>query len=196
LAHAPDTVAAPHLSVIVPAYNEEGRIGSTLEAIEAYLRRQSCASEVLVVDDGSADATSDTARAAWRGDNLRVLRQEPNQGKGAAIRRGMAEARGRWRLFADADNSTPIEELDRFWPAAERGADVVIASRALPGSRLETRQPLYRETMGAASTSWSASSTSAVFTTRSAASNSSRAGPPRRSFRGRKSRDGPSTSSA
>lgn len=140
--------AAPRLSVIVPAYSEEQRIGPTLRGIEAYLREQSYASEALLIDDGSRDNTVAVARAAWSGDGLRVVQQIPNQGKGAAIRRGMAEARGDWRLFTDADNSTPIEELDKFWPVAERGFDAIIASRALAESQLETRQPFYREMMG------------------------------------------------
>ncbi|MCX7049375.1 MAG: glycosyltransferase family 2 protein [Candidatus Sumerlaeota bacterium] len=139
---------APHLSVIVPAYNEAERIAPTMRSIEQYLRAQDFTFEALLVDDGSSDATVGVARAAWRGGDLRIVLQETNQGKGAAIRRGMSEARGEWRLFTDADNSTPIEELDKFWPWTREGYSVLAASRALPQSALESRQPFYREAMG------------------------------------------------
>lgn len=143
-----DNQNKPRLSIIVPAYNEAERIGPTLRSIEAWLRAQDFACEVLLVDDGSADETASVALSAWEGDEFRVVTQEVNMGKGAAIRRGMLEARGDWRLFTDADNSTPIDEVEAFWPLTEQGFDVCIGSRALPDSRLEERQPFYREWMG------------------------------------------------
>jgi len=139
----------PHLSVIIPAYNEEKRIADTLAAVQDHLAGKPWDWEVVVVDDGSADRTVDASRAAFRDARCRVLSLGRNQGKGAAIRRGMLEARGRRRLFTDADNSTPIEEVDRLLAVAdEQGTAVVIASRALPESRLDVRQPFYREMMG------------------------------------------------
>ncbi|MCX7017560.1 MAG: glycosyltransferase family 2 protein [Candidatus Sumerlaeota bacterium] len=140
--------SAPHLSVVIPAYNEETRLGESLRRVLAYLAAQSYDWEVIVVDDGSADATGRVSEEIGRGRACRVLRNEPNRGKGYSIRRGMLEARGRYRLFSDADLSTPIEELDKFWPAVNDGYGMVIGSRALPDSNLEVRQPFYREMMG------------------------------------------------
>lgn len=138
----------PHLSVVIPAYNEERRLGDSLRRILAYLEAQQYEWEVIVVDDGSADATGRMSEEIGRGYPCRVVRNEPNRGKGYSIRRGMLEARGRYRLFSDADLSTPIEELDKFWPAVNDGCGMVIGSRALPESDLEVRQPFYREMMG------------------------------------------------
>ena len=96
------------------------------------------------MDDGSADETARKAREA----GATVLRDERNRGKGHAVRRGMLAARGRRRLMTDADLSTPIEELKHFLERMDEGFDVVIGSRALPGSTIEVHQPWYRENMG------------------------------------------------
>lgn len=134
------------LSVVIPAYNEEDRLGATLEKVLAHLDRRGLESEVLVVDDGSTDRTA--AVAGGLGDSrVQVLRQSPNQGKGAAVRRGLAASRGRRVLISDADLSTPIEELERLEPRLDEVA-VVLGSRAVEGARLTRRQPLYREVMG------------------------------------------------
>ncbi len=138
----------PHLSVVIPAYNEEHRLGATLERVLDYLGSQPYTWELVIVDDGSRDGTAQVAREIAAGGPVRVLRNEPNRGKGFSIRRGMLEARGRYRLFSDADLSTPIEEVEGFWPHFEAGCGVVIGSRALEESRLEVRQPLHRELMG------------------------------------------------
>lgn len=140
----------PYLSVIIPAYNEERRLPETLERIEEYLGRAPFSWELLVVDDGSRDDTIAVAEECFRDKpHCRVVAQPRNMGKGAAVRRGMLDARGRYRLFTDADNSTPIEECARLLRALKRrGADVAIASRALPNSKLEKRQPKHREAMG------------------------------------------------
>lgn len=142
--------APPRLSVIVPAYNEEERLKESLPKILTYLDAQNYSYEVVVVDDGSADGTSKVAGEIGGHRPVRVLRNEPNSGKGYSIKRGMMEARGEYRLFSDADLSTPIEELGKFWPLAGDGNDVVIGSRALPDSVLEVRQAFYRELMGRA----------------------------------------------
>ncbi len=139
------------LSVIVPAYNEAGRIGATLDGIQQFLALKYPQSwELLVVDDGSTDSTAEVARSHFHHPEFcRVIASPRNKGKGAAIRRGMAEARGSFRLFTDADNSTPIEELTKLHHALRQGkAEIAIASRAMRGSRLEVRQPLHREMMG------------------------------------------------
>lgn len=102
-----------------------------------------------MVDDGSADATAEIAGSVGcRIPGVRVIRHPVNQGKGAAVRTGILASRGEAILFSDADNSTPIEELDKLWVHLEAGADIVIASRALRDSKLEVRQGLARETMG------------------------------------------------
>jgi dolichyl-phosphate beta-glucosyltransferase len=137
------------LSVVVPAYNEEARIGPSLAAIASYLGPKPFASEVIVVDDGSGDRTAETARAALESlPRGRILRREANTGKGAAVREGVLASRGRIVLFTDADLSTPIGEFDKFLPRLERGDDVVIGSRALPDSVIEVRQSRLREAMG------------------------------------------------
>ncbi len=131
---------------MIPAYNEAGRIGPTLRRIAEHLRATGRRAEILVVDDGSDD---DTAGAVERSSDpeVRVLRLPENRGKGAAVRSGLGQSVGRRVLVTDADLSTPIEELERLEEAAAR-APVVLGSRALPDSRIERRQPVYRETMG------------------------------------------------
>jgi dolichyl-phosphate beta-glucosyltransferase len=137
------------LSVVVPAYNEEARIGETLRSIAAYLRKQRFRSEVIVVDDGSRDRTAKEAERALRGmSDVRIIRCPRNAGKGSAVKEGVLRARGDFVLFSDADLSTPIEEIEKFWPRVEEGYDVVIGSRALPGSDIRVRQSLVRELMG------------------------------------------------
>jgi len=136
-----------YLSVVIPAYNEEVRLGYSLPVILDYLNRQSYTWEILVVDDGSSDHTSGVVERVGL-PNVRVIRNNPNRGKGFSIRRGMLEAKGQWRLFSDADLSTPIEELDKFWPPTKEGFSVVIGSRALPESDLEIRQSKSRELAG------------------------------------------------
>lgn len=137
------------LSIVVPAYNETQRIVPTLNSILAYAARHHDAFEVLVVDDGSRDGTADLVAKRFGADpHLRVLAYTPNRGKGHAVRHGLRHARGEWVLFSDADLSTPIEQLEPMLAAAERGADIVIASRALGDAEIRERQPFYREAGG------------------------------------------------
>lgn len=138
-----DEAAVPFLSVVIPAYNEEQRLGPTLARIKEYLAAQDYSSEVLVVDNGSRDRTIDVARKA----NVEVI-EEPRRGKGAAVRTGMLAARGEYVMFSDADLSTPIEEVEKLMGEIEKGADVAVASRGLPDSNLVKRQPWYREMVG------------------------------------------------
>jgi dolichyl-phosphate beta-glucosyltransferase len=137
---------APALSIVIPAYNEEDRIGPTLARITAWLRARGGTWEIIVADDGSKDRTREVAAAA--GDGVRVLALTPNRGKGAAVRAGMLAAAGDRVLFSDADLATPIEELDKLTAELDRGADIAIASRALAGAQIETRQHPLRELMG------------------------------------------------
>lgn len=139
------------LSVIVPAYKEEARLGPSLDRIREYLAQRGGASEIIVVDDGSSDRTREVAMEHLVGfPNAKVLRNEPNAGKGYSVRRGMLAARGEYCLFSDADLSTPIDEFDKLEAAHQAGAAVAIGSRALADSRIEKHQPLTRELAGRA----------------------------------------------
>jgi dolichyl-phosphate beta-glucosyltransferase len=139
------------LSIIIPAYNEETRLPSTLRTITAWLSaHQWSFCEVLVVDDGSRDGTVAVAEEFAKDSRcLRVLRYPGNRGKGFAVRTGMLEAKGDWVLFSDADLSSPIEEFDKLSTAAERdSAAIAIGSRALDRSLIGVHQPLFRERAG------------------------------------------------
>jgi len=144
----------PSLSVVIPAYNEAGRIREPLASVHAYLRAQPYESEVVVVDDGSEDATFDVVRNATRGWDVpvRAFRYRPNVGKGYAIKFGVARARGDRILFTDADLSTPIEQTGAFLARLDAGADIVIGSRKTPWAEIVVHQPWYREQLGKAYT--------------------------------------------
>ena len=133
------------LSVVIPAYNAEGQVCATLDAVQSYLQGRGLKHELIVVDDGSSD---ETARRVQRwGGQVKLLRNGGNRGKGHAVRRGMLASRYAWTLFMDVDNSTSIEHLERFAPRAP-DADVLIASRNLDGSRIVGGRPLLRHFLG------------------------------------------------
>ncbi len=134
----------PYLSLIIPVYNEAERIGETLQHVLGYLHKQPYTAEVLVVDDGSEDETA----AIVARHPVELLRLPSNRGKGAAVREGMLRARGLYRVFTDADLSTPIEELEPLLRELEEGADICIGSRELDPDRLVRPQPSYRRWMG------------------------------------------------
>ncbi|MFY9493220.1 MAG: dolichyl-phosphate beta-glucosyltransferase [Minisyncoccia bacterium] len=120
----------PYLSLIVPAYNEEKRIGRTLERIKEYLSAQSYSSEVLVMVDGARDRTAEFAQnfcSDWP--QLKVINNKINHGKGYVVRQGMLAAKGEIRVFSDADNSTDIRHLEKLLPKFQEGFEVVIGSR-------------------------------------------------------------------
>ena len=143
------------LSVVIPAYNEAGRIRRTLEATIGYLENSADTYEILVVDDGSSDDTAtvaaDTAQnAKSRRGTTRVLRYPANRGKGYAVRYGVLRATGAEILYMDADLATPIEEIEKLRAAmaGTAGAEVALGSRPLSASQLLVRQPWYRELAG------------------------------------------------
>ena len=136
---------APDLTVIVPAYNEAGRIGPSLERILAYLRGLSQSWELVVVDDGSRDQTAEVVRQVLANEpGARLISYQPNRGKGCAVRTGVLAAQGRWVVFLDADLSTPPEEIANALRYLGEGYDMVIGSRALPDSKVETKAPPIR----------------------------------------------------
>jgi dolichyl-phosphate beta-glucosyltransferase len=137
------------LSVIIPAYNEEKRLPKTLETIDAYLSRQTYAYEILVVNDGSKDGTAAIVRGLTPViQNLRLIDNKENHGKGYVVRQGMLEVKGEYRLFTDADNSTSIDQVEKIWPELENGFEVVIGSRGIQGAVIGVGQPWYRRLMG------------------------------------------------
>jgi glycosyltransferase involved in cell wall biosynthesis len=138
------------LSIVVPAFNEERRLPKTFQSIRAYLKSRSLRAEVLVVDDGSTDATAkvvELSRAEFP--ELRLLSNGRNRGKGFSVRHGMLEARGEIAMFTDADLSAPMEEADKLLAALRGGTyDVAIGSRAVDRSLIEVRQSVFRERAG------------------------------------------------
>jgi dolichyl-phosphate beta-glucosyltransferase len=138
----------PEISIIIPAFDEALRLPATLDRIEHFISAERLKAEVIVVDDGSRDSTADVVKqrsARWP---LLRLVVAGHNGKGAAVRLGMAAALGQYRIFSDADLSVPIEDLDKLLKPLREGAGVAIASRALKDSEIELHQPWYRETMG------------------------------------------------
>jgi glycosyltransferase involved in cell wall biosynthesis len=136
-------------SIVVPAYNEAKRLEATLDLVLGYVAAQKWNAEVLVVNDGSKDATRDIVlQRAARNPALRLVENPGNRGKGYSVRHGVMEARGDFILFTDADLASPIEEGEKLLAALAAGADMAIGSRWLDTS-LQTRpQPLYRRVLG------------------------------------------------
>lgn len=136
------------LSVVIPAYNESGRISETLEQTDRYLKQQDYGYEIIVVDNGSKDNTCDLVRHYQETaiPNLVTLCLDKSIGaKGSAVKLGILEyARGDYVVFMDADNATPISEMRKFWPYLETGYSVVIGSRYVGESQVKEKQPFYR----------------------------------------------------
>lgn len=133
------------LSFIIPAYNEEYRIRTTLTMVLEYFATQNYSTEIIVVDDGSSDRT---VEIVGEFPEVKLLKQARNLGKGAAVRRGMLEAKGDFCLFSDADLSTPILETSRVLYELRNGYDICIGSRAIQSEMIRKHQPFYREFMG------------------------------------------------
>ncbi|MCH8850875.1 MAG: glycosyltransferase family 2 protein [Chloroflexi bacterium] len=153
MADDPTPANAPHLSYVVPAYNEAHRLGESLARIVEFSARQPYVVEIIVVDDGSADRTAEIARAAGRdtpeGVSLRVIEHERNRGKGAAVRTGALAANGDFILYLDADLATAPEETAKLLGMLEADADLAIGSRVQPGGfDMRASQPAWRRVGG------------------------------------------------
>ncbi len=147
-------MSSSSLSIVIPAYNESARIGKTLREVLAYLEEQPGGGEVIVVDDGSKDDTAGVSAAIFRGHagarvQGRVMRVEPNRGKGHAVRAGLLAARNTVAAFFDADLSMPVTETPKLVEPIRSGQyDVVFGSRALDRRLIGTHQPWTREQSG------------------------------------------------
>ena len=139
--------SVPTVSVIIPAFNEAHRIGSSIKKILAFIQDNELSAEIIVVDDGSDDDTARIAEA-YSAQGFRNIRNQSNRGKGYSVRKGFLEARGKYVLFTDADLSTPIDELDRLLEVAGGGADTIVGSRAVDRSKIVVHQPRTRELGG------------------------------------------------
>jgi len=138
-----------HLSIVIPAYDEEKRISATLLDIDRYLSKQKYTYEIIVVNDGSKDNTAEVVNKTQQlVRNLRLIDNKENHGKGYEVKQAMLEARGQYRLFMDADNSTTIDHLDLFWPFFEKGYDIVIGSIEIKGAKIRETAAWYRRWLG------------------------------------------------
>ena len=139
----------PKYSIVITALNESARIGATLESVVSCVRARGWAAEIIVVNDGSKDATADVVRAfAQNAPEVRMIENSGNRGKGYSVKAGFLQALGDIVMFTDADLSAPIEEAERLFAAIAEGADIAIGSRWLKTSRQTHRQPLYRQFFG------------------------------------------------
>jgi dolichyl-phosphate beta-glucosyltransferase len=142
----------PDVTIVIPAFEEQDRLGASLEKIVEYLRSIKTRAEIIVVDDGSKDGTAASAEGFLAGlDDIaaRVIRYEQNRGKGYAVKTGLLAATADIALFSDADLSTPIEEMPKLVDPIQRGEfDVTFGSRALDRSLIGTHQPWRREQGG------------------------------------------------
>ena len=140
------------LSIVIPAFNEEARLGDSVRQILAYLNKENSSAELIIVDDGSSDATAKVAETVcgeFPSVKTKVIRYEENRGKGFAVKTGLLAAVGKIALFSDADLSTPISETSKLVEPIEKGEfDVTFGSRALDRSLIGTHQPWRREQGG------------------------------------------------
>lgn len=147
----PEPVPSPthDISVVIPAYNEEREIVPVVMSVVAYLSGRFARAEIVIVDDGSTDATASQLQSlSLTKPELRIITHTRNYGKGASVRDGVNTAHGRFILFMDADGSTPIESFDTFIPLLKQGADIVIGSRYLKESSIIRKQPWHRVFLG------------------------------------------------
>lgn len=136
------------ISIIFPVFNEEKRVREGLSKTLAYFSQQKDSFELIVVNDGSTDRTSEILQTFTDQPNLKILNHEQNRGKGAAVKTGVMAAKGDFILFSDIDLSVPLETLANFLKTAESGFDLVIGSRRVAGAKILTHQGFWRELMG------------------------------------------------
>lgn len=137
------------ISVVIPAYNESARIGSTLDRVLAFVRQQGWNAEVIVVNDGSQDRTAEIVQSFAQGSEpVRLLQNPGNRGKGYSVRNGVLHANGDFILFSDADLSSPIEEAPKLFDTLDRGADIAIGSRWVRSELQTRRQSVARQVLG------------------------------------------------
>ena len=137
----------PYLSVVIPAYNEEPNFKKgTIDQVPKYLEKQNYTCEILIVDDGSEDNTAKLAADfAKKHQNIKVI-NNPHQGKAETVKVGVMTANGKYILFTDFDQATPISEIEKLLPFFPK-YDIVIGSRQLSGAKRE-KEPFYRHLMG------------------------------------------------
>jgi dolichyl-phosphate beta-glucosyltransferase len=139
----------PNYSIVIPAYNEAGRIPATLNAVIDCVRQNRWSAEIIVVNDGSTDATAQVVHEiARQAPEVRLIENPGNRGKGYSVRSGLLQALGEIVMFTDADLSAPMEEAQGLFEAIENGADIAIGSRWLETKRQTIRQPFYRRFFG------------------------------------------------
>lgn len=137
------------LSVIIPTYNEESNIESTLAEVSRYLNSKEFSYEVIAIDDGSTDLTIEKLHEfKWKFHNFRIIENRLNMGKGYVVKKAMLQTNGKYKMFMDADNSTSIYEFDKFLPYLEQGYDAVIGSRHVKDSEIASSEPLSRILLG------------------------------------------------
>ncbi|HRR95992.1 MAG TPA: glycosyltransferase family 2 protein [Candidatus Ratteibacteria bacterium] len=137
------------ISIIIPSYNEEKRIGKSLEKIWKYFKNKGFPFEIIVVDDGSTDKTVEIVEKFKEGKKeIRILKHDKNKGKGAAVRTGVINSKGNLILFTDADLSTPIEEFEKFYKYGKSGFDIVIGTRRIKNAEIKKKQPFLRRFFG------------------------------------------------
>jgi len=141
------------LTIVIPAFNEAKKIEDTVNEVTGYLNEKGHSYELIIVDDGSEDDTLDIIKrykTLNSNGSIKILENNPNRGKGCAVRKGITEATGEYILFMDADNSTRIFELEKMLPCFEDGYDVIIGSRRLKNipDDIVISQPSYRHILG------------------------------------------------
>ena len=145
------------LSIVIPAYNEAARIERSIVRLREFLAADDCSWEIVISDDGSTDDTAalvERVAADDQGRRTRLVRGVVNRGKGAALRAGVAQTRGRRVLMTDADLATPIDELNRLRQALDAGADIAVGSRAVPGADIRRPQSWPRILFGRLGNLW------------------------------------------
>jgi dolichyl-phosphate beta-glucosyltransferase len=138
------------ISVVIPAYNEGNRVIVAYKTLTEYLQKNHPDYELIFVDDGSKEPLERLLLLLTHDGHTRVLTNEQNKGKGYSVRRGVLASRGEYVLYTDADQSTPIEEMEKLMASLEEGYDLAIGSRAMPSSQIRLHQPVHRESSGKA----------------------------------------------